>query len=447
MSLPALARAVREGAPRALARALSVVERGGPAARELLATLDGVPRPWVIGITGPPGAGKSTLAEALGLELLEREGRLAVLAVDPSSPFSGGALLGDRVRMGRLAAAPGAFIRSMATRGALGGLAGATDDALDVLAAAGFPVVLVETVGVGQDEVEVMHVADTVVLATPPGLGDDIQAAKAGIMEIAHVLAVTKADLPGAERVEAQLRAALELVPAGGWRPPVIRVSAVTGEGIPELLAALDAHRRETESDGGREAARAARARRRVERLAGRLAVERMGQAALERAARRVASGEADPYTVAMELVDALGGGGGVSVDHIGIAVRSLEEGAALYRALGLDVAGTEEVPEQGVRVAFIPAGGTRLELLEPLGESSPIARHLERRGPGLHHVALRVPDIRAAMEALSEAGFELLSEAPQPGAHGCLVCFVHPRSAGGVLLELTQPAGGEAER
>lgn len=444
MSLSDLAASVRRGEPRAVARALTVVERGGLPARDLLAGLGGTGRPWVIGITGPPGAGKSTLAEAVGLELLAREGRLAVLAVDPSSPFSGGALLGDRVRMGRLAAEPGAFIRSMATRGALGGLAGAIEDAIQVLAAAGFPVVLVETVGVGQDEVEVMHVADTVVLTTPPGLGDDIQAAKAGIMEIAHVLAVSKADLPGAERVEAQLTAALELAPEQGWRPPVVRVSALTGEGIPELVAALESHRRFLERAGVRERTLEARARRRVRALAGSLALERMGDAALDAAALRVASGEVDAYTEAMKLVEALGHPADVAVDHIGVAVRSLEEGARLYRTLGLEVHGTEEVPEQGVRVAFLSAGGTRLELLEPLGEDSPIARHLERRGPGLHHVALRVPDIRASMASLREAGFQLLSEEPQRGAHGCLVCFVHPRSAGGVLLELTQP-GEEA--
>ncbi len=444
MNLVELTTAVRAGDPRAVARALSAVERSDAAAREMLAALGGAPRPWVLGITGPPGAGKSTLAEALGLELLKQEKRLAVLAVDPSSPFSGGALLGDRVRMGRLASAPGVFIRSMATRGALGGLTGATADAVDVLSAAGFPLVLLETVGVGQDEVEVMHVADTVLVATPPGLGDEIQAAKAGVLEIAHVLVVSKADLPGADRVEAQLLSAVELGPTEGWRPPVVRVSALTGEGMPKLMEALTAHRRELETSGRRAMELAARARRRVDLLASRLSLERMGKAARETAARRVAAGDADPYTVAMELVEALGSATGVAVDHIGVAVPSLEHGLRLYRGLGLELAGVEEVPEQGVRVAFLPAGGTRIELLEPLNDESPIARHLARRGPGLHHVALGVPDIRAAMADLREAGFELLSDEPQAGAHGCLVSFVHPRSAGGVLLELTQPSGGD---
>jgi len=426
-----------------VARALSVMERGGLPARELLAALGGVKPPWVVGITGPPGAGKSTLAEAAGLELLAREGRLAVLAVDPSSPFSGGALLGDRIRMPRLASEDGVFIRSMATRGALGGLAGATADAIDVLAAAGFPIVLVETVGVGQDEVDVMHVADTVVLAIPPGLGDEVQAAKAGVMEIAHVLAVTKADLPGADRAEAQLRGALELAPPEGWIPPVLKVSAVTGEGVPELVTALQTHRTAL-SEAARDEGRRRRARRRVETLAARLALERLGEPRLAAAAGRVASGITDPYTAAMELVETRAAAGTEpALDHLGIAVRSIEEGARLYRALGFAVEGTETVPEQGVTVAFLPAGGTRIELLEPLGEDSPVARHLARRGPGLHHVAIRVPDIRAAMAALREAGFELLSDEPRAGAHGSLVCFVHPRSAGGVLLELCQPGDG----
>ena len=437
-----LAEAIRAGRPRAVARALSIAERGGRDARRLVAALAGAPAPWVIGLTGPPGAGKSTLAEVLGLELLAREGRLAVLAVDPSSPFSGGALLGDRIRMPRLAASPGVFIRSMATRGALGGLTAATADALDVLGAAGFPVVLLETVGVGQDEVDVMHVADTVVLALPPGLGDEIQASKAGVMEIAHVFAITKADLPGAERVEAGLRATLELASHEGWEPPVIRVSAVTGDGIPRLVEALDAHRAAAERDG-RQAILHGRALRRLEDLAGRMALERIGAARLEAAAGRVASGAVDPYTAAMKLIDALAtmDGTGPALDHLGIAVRSIEAGARLYRALGFEVEGTETVPGQGVKVAFIPAGGTRIELLEPLGPESPVSRHIERRGPGLHHIAIRVPDIRAAMAALRDSGHELLSDEPVPGAHASLVCFVHPRSAGGVLLELTEPA------
>ena len=246
-----LAAGVQAGSPRALARALSVVEQGGDPARELLAVLivEGDP-PHVTGITGPPGAGKSSLVEALGLVLAERSGRVAVLAVDPSSPFSGGAVLGDRVRMPRLAVREGCFVRSMATRGALGGLTAAAADALDIFAAAGFSEVVVETVGVGQDEVDVVHLADTVVVTLPPGLGDDIQAAKAGVMEIGHVFAVTKADLPGADQVAVQLAAMLELGEPGPWHPPVLKVSAREGWGITELADAIGEHARHAREDG-----------------------------------------------------------------------------------------------------------------------------------------------------------------------------------------------------
>ncbi len=308
-----LADGVRAAAPRALARALSVVESGGEPARALLAALGSGAAPGqVVGITGPPGAGKSTLVEHLGLELAARHGRLAVLAVDPSSPFSGGAILGDRVRMGRLAATPGCFVRSMATRGALGGLTAAAADAVDVFAAAGFPLVLVETVGVGQDEVDVVNLADTVVLTLPPGLGDDVQAVKAGVMEIAHVFAVTKADLPGAERVAAQVRAALELAPTGPWHPRVVRVAAAEGRGIDELADALAEHREHLGTAGRREEARTLRAGRRIESAVRDLAWRRLREEhpdAVADAVAEVRDGSVDPYTAAEELLTRLESG------------------------------------------------------------------------------------------------------------------------------------------
>ncbi len=306
MSVEALRDGVRRASPRALAKALTIVENGGPKARELLAAVRPVPADVrVIGITGPPGAGKSTLVEELGVELASREQRIAVLAVDPSSPFSGGAILGDRLRMSRLAGRPGCFVRSMATRGALGGLAAAAADAVDLFAVAGFPVVLVETVGTGQDEVDVMHLADTVVVTVPPGLGDDVQAAKAGIMEIAHVFAVTKADLPGADEVATHLTAMLDLLAPGAWRPPVVAVSALEHRGLARLAAAVDEHDRYMSAPERREAARRARASRRLERAIERLVWERLGaqeKHRLDRAIDAVASGDTDPYSAAAEL-------------------------------------------------------------------------------------------------------------------------------------------------
>jgi len=299
---------LRRAESRALARALTLIEEGGEAARTLLAGLPGAESdgPHVIGITGPPGAGKSSLVEALGLEMVRRGQAVAVLAVDPSSPFTGGAILGDRVRMTRLASSPGCFVRSMATRGALGGLASAAADALDVFAAAGFPIVMVETVGVGQDEVDVMHVADTVILALPPGLGDDVQAAKAGIMEIAHIFVVSKADLPGADQAVAHLRAMVELAPESPWRPPVLAVSAQEEKGLRELLEALTDHGKLLQLEGRRDAVRRVRAERRIRRAVEDLAWRKLCSEqpeAVGTEVEAVSRRHRDPYTAAGDLL------------------------------------------------------------------------------------------------------------------------------------------------
>jgi len=290
-----------------VAKALSVVERGGPDAEELLTGLRGrVGRARTVGITGAPGVGKSTLVQSLGTALLGRGERVAVLAVDPSSPFSGGALLGDRVRMPDFLAA-GGFVRSMATRGALGGLAVAASDALDVLDAAGFEWVLLETVGVGQDEVDVAGEVETVVVVTVAGLGDDVQAAKAGVMEIADVFAVNKADRPGVEAQVAAIEGMLALAPPAAWRPPVVRTTATTGEGVEDLLAAVLEHQRFLDGGQRRQEARRRRARRRVERLLSALIQERMRtghRAALAAALAEVGEGAVDPYTAARRLLD-----------------------------------------------------------------------------------------------------------------------------------------------
>ena len=290
-----------------VAKALSVVERGGPEAEELLTGLRGrVGRARTVGITGAPGVGKSTLVQSLGTALLRRGERVAVLAVDPSSPFSGGALLGDRVRMPDFLAA-GGFVRSMATRGALGGLAVAASDALDVLDAAGFEWVLLETVGVGQDEVDVAGEVETVVVVTVAGLGDDVQAAKAGVMEIADVFAVNKADRPGVEAQVAAIDGMLALAPPAAWRPPVVRTTATTGEGVEDLLAAVLEHQRFLDGGQRRQEARRRRARRRVERLLSALIQERMRtghRAALAAALAEVGEGAVDPYTAARRLLD-----------------------------------------------------------------------------------------------------------------------------------------------
>jgi len=289
---------------RTLAKALSAVERGGDEAAAVVAGAHGrLGCARTVGITGAPGVGKSTLVQALGLALLGRGQSVAVLATDPSSPFSGGALLGDRVRMPELLAR-GGFVRSMATRGALGGVAAATSDAVDVLDAAGFDWILVETIGAGQDEVDVALEVETVVVLTVGGLGDDVQAAKAGLMEIGDVFVVNKADLAGAGAQAAALEAALALAPPSPWRPPVIETTATRGEGVAEVAAAVDAH--QTFLDPGRrQELRWRRTSRRVERLLAGMVLERVRSAhaatwdSVVAAAR---SGELDPYAAAARL-------------------------------------------------------------------------------------------------------------------------------------------------
>jgi LAO/AO transport system kinase len=298
---------VLAGDARAVAKALSVAERGGPDAEGLLAALRGrLGHALTVGITGAPGVGKSTLVQALGLSLLRRGSRVAVLAVDPSSPFTGGALLGDRVRMPEFLG-EGGFVRSMATRGALGGLAVAASDALDVLDAAGFEWILLETVGVGQDEVDVAGEVETVVVVAVAGLGDDVQAAKAGVMEIGDVFVVNKADQPGVEAQVAALEGMLALAPSAAWKPPVIPTVAAAGEGVEQLVAALLRHQAYLDGDGRRQQARRRRARRRVERLLSAMVNERIRGAqstAYAATLSDVGDGAVDPYTAARRLLE-----------------------------------------------------------------------------------------------------------------------------------------------
>lgn len=300
------------GDARALARLVSLVENGAPELRPVmkaLAPLTGGAR--VIGLTGAPGVGKSTMTTALVSAYRERDLRVGVLAVDPTSPFTGGALLGDRVRMQDHATDPGVFIRSMASRGHLGGLAAATPQALRVLDAAGFGAVLVETVGVGQAEVEVASLADTTLVLVAPGTGDAVQAAKAGILEVGDIFVVNKCDNPGAQETVRNLRTMIAMAERGegDWKPPIVMTTATAGEGIADLTAALDAHWSWLDSSGERDRRRRARAREEVAAIAVAALRQRMGglpgDSRLDELAARVAAGELDPYSAADELVAA----------------------------------------------------------------------------------------------------------------------------------------------
>src|SRR5919199_1203637 len=246
-----LAAEFRAGNVRGLARAITLVERRDPSVRHVLEALSGqMKRPSVLGFTGAPGTGKSTLVDALVRLLRGRDCGVAVIAVDPNSPYSGGALLGDRIRMQRHALDPRVFIRSMGARGHLGGLSVATREAIRLLGAFGFEYVLLETVGVGQSELEVAAVADTTVVVLTPGLGDGVQMIKAGIMEIADVFVVNKADLPGSQRTVQEIRSMLNMGPKLDWKPPIVSVVAARQEGIEELFGAITKHRRFLDTSG-----------------------------------------------------------------------------------------------------------------------------------------------------------------------------------------------------
>jgi LAO/AO transport system kinase len=352
---------------RELAKAATVIENGGGLPPDLPEG-EGL----IIGITGAPGAGKSSLADALTAEIRKRGKTVAIIAVDPSSRQTHGAILGDRVRMQRHHDDPGVFIRSMATRGASGGLARTSSALTRLFRGAGYDFVIVETVGVGQDEIEIARLADVTVVVLVPGMGDDIQAIKAGIMEIADIFVINKSDHPGVENLERAIGHAASAA-------SVLRTVATEGTGVPELLNKLETRqRRQHLSTGWR-------------------------------------------------------------IDHLGIAVRSIEEALPFYTdQIGLPILSRETVDHEKVHVAMLPAGDARIELLEPTTSDSIMARYLEKQGPGLHHVAMKVPDLTATVARLKAAGIRLLNE-PRTGAGGHIYVFIHPSNTGGVLWELIQ--------
>ena len=378
---------LRSGDLRALARAVSLVEDGAPEAAELLAVCRAnAKRALRIGVTGPPGAGKSTLVDQM-VRWLRKEGMtVGVVAVDPSSPYTGGALLGDRIRMQGFEGDSGVYIRSMASRGLMGGVAKAAADVCTVMEAAGRDALIVETVGVGQDEVAVSGLADVTVLVLVPGMGDEVQSLKAGVMEVADLFVVNKSDREGAELVEAEIRVMQSLGNAEQVAP-IVRTVATTGEGVAELTDAV------------------------------------------RQCAARKANRRGPPHVTR-----------GLRLDHLGVAVKSIAAARGFYEALGMRVAHEETVEHEKVRTAMLLVGESRIELLEPTEEDSVIGRFLAKRGEGLHHVAVHVDEIDAMFAKLKAQGVRLASDAVRIGAGGHRYFFVHPASTGGVLLEIVSP-------
>jgi len=297
------------GDPRAVARAISFVENEAPEGAEIVRRIfTRTGRAYLVGVTGAPGAGKSTLVDRLTAEIRAAGPTVGVVAVDPTSPFSGGAILGDRVRMQAHVADPGVFIRSMATRGHLGGLAHATGEVALLLDASGKEFVIIETVGVGQDEVDIVRTADVSIVTLTPGAGDEVQALKAGIMEIADIFVVNKADRDGADRTVASIEAllALETFGEGAWRPPIVKTVATTGQGVADLVAAVERFRAHTRDTLG--SRRKARAEFRLREILSRRFLQRvegavLGPGEFEAYLERISRRELDPYSAASEIM------------------------------------------------------------------------------------------------------------------------------------------------
>lgn len=304
-----LAARLRAGDPRAIARAISVIEDERPEAAALVREIfPHTGQAYLIGVTGPPGAGKSTLVDKLTAEVRREGESVGILAVDPTSPFTGGAILGDRLRMQAHYEDPGVFIRSMATRGQLGGLARATSDAALVMDAAGKSLVVIETVGVGQDEVDIVRTADISIVVLVPGTGDDVQALKAGVMEIADIYVVNKSDREGADRMVTSVEANLSLqhFGEGEWRPPIIKTEASTGRGIAELWQTIRAYRAHTAASRGRRLK--ARNQFRLRDLLTHRYLEFIEHSLLtpesfDALVDRIAAREVDPYSAAEDLL------------------------------------------------------------------------------------------------------------------------------------------------
>lgn len=443
---------------RQLAKAITYVENNFLESRPFMGALHqaiSLGRSDVIGITGPPGAGKSTLTGKLIQHFRKLGKEIGVILIDPTSPFSGGAILGDRIRMSESFTDSGVFIRSMGSRGRLGGLSAATQDTIKLMDAYGFDIILVETVGIGQAETEIVQTADLTVVVSVPGLGDDIQISKAGIMEIGDLFVVNKADKEGAERVVTEINMMLDLAPKGQLRPPVIKTVSTKGTGIDLLADALNRVKEQSITSGKWKKQREERLWKElesnVEAQWNQILINSSLYRKRETLLNELSEGKTNAYSLALSILKELelpsvhGMRKGVyamlqKIDHLGIAVKDLAQATKFYQeVLGLELKGTEVVEEQMVTVAMLKIGESKIELLEPTCEDSPIAKTIEKRGEGIAHVAFQVDNIEETLAQLKAGGARLIDETPRIGAGGVKIAFVHPKSTFGVLVELCE--------
>lgn len=437
---------ILKGKPRAVAKGISLVENNLDSAQDLMKGLFRYTgKSLIVGITGAPGSGKSTLVDQLITRMSENGRKIGIIAVDPSSPFSGGAILGDRIRMMRHSENPDVFIRSMATRGHLGGLAKATGEAISILEASGKDIILIETVGVGQDEVEIVKMADIILVMLIPGAGDDIQAFKAGIMEIADIFVLNKADSPEMDRAERQLRAMLDLGLKNRSMPEIVKTIATRGEGVAELYDKILDFSKE-----GVEDKRVPRKKKLIEWMLRDIMHEKIDKAValtidpaeFSAFVEKIYNRRTDPYTVADNaLARLIGKQVEKKLNHVAVAVHSLEESLKRWASVfPYRVSEIEEIKERGIRLAYLELpDGIKLELIEPIEENSPVGKFLRRRGEGIHHFCLEVDNIRETIRELKMKDVRFVDEEPARGAGGSLIAFIEPNCLNGVLVELKE--------
>ncbi|WP_165974168.1 methylmalonyl-CoA epimerase [Marinitoga lauensis] len=357
--------------------------------------------------------------------------KIGIIAVDPSSPFSGGAFLGDRIRMRNLSGKENIYIRSVASRGSVGGLCDSIYDIVDVMKSFGFDKIIIETVGAGQSEIEVIFVADTILLVLSPNTGDEIQMFKAGIMEIADAYVVNKMDLPEADKFVLQLKNTLSLESETKSKI-ILPISAIRNENIKNIVNWIDNHFEEIKKTGEYEFRKKRRMKRRV-------------RSSIIRNIDGIIESSNFDFENMIDLKEKIikyicEVDKNEKIDHIGIAVKSIEDALKLYNdLLGLEITGEEVLEDRGLKVAFIKAGDTRIELLEPLHENSEISGFLAKKGEGIHHIAYEVANVKDIISKSKELGLKPLSDEPKPGAHNTKVVFLHPKTTNGVLVELVE--------